>query len=117
MNSRGQSLVVFILILPVLFILISFTYKLSEATVYKIKCENEIKDVIKYGLNHIEEENLNEKLKTLLDLNIDGDKEIIIENGVITVSVKNKSNLTFTGHKENDKIIIESKWIYEEYKG
>lgn len=108
MNSKGQSLVVFVLILPLIFILVSFVISISTDNYDRMKCESDIKSAIRYGLRHIEEENVKAKIITLLDSNIDSDKEVVIDGSVITVSV-NKYNLTFTGHVENDKMIIESK--------
>ena len=110
MNRKGQSLVVFVLTLPLIFILVSFVIATSTDAYTKIKCENDIKSAIRYGLRHIKEDNIESKMITLLDSNIDGDKEVKIEGEVITINLKkNQLNLTFTGHIENGKMIIESK--------
>lgn len=111
MNNKGQSLVAFVLMVPIIFILVSFMFKIGNLSYLKNSYENEIKSVIKYGLNHLDDDNLENKLRVLLDSNIDGEKNIKIDNNVIIVNFKKKDlkiDLTFTGKKENDKITIES---------
>ncbi len=120
LNNSGQSLVAFIILLPVIFVLITGIWEISNISYQNNKIEEEIKYVLRYGLKHLEEENIEEKLKTLLDKNIEGTKEINIEPDKIIIKTsynyKNiyskyikpiKISKTYIGKKENDKIIIE----------
>lgn len=120
MNNKGQSLVAFILLLPPIFILITGIWEIGNITYINNKIESETISSLKYGLKHIEEENIQDKIKILLDKNIEGTKEIIIEPNEIIIKVNYKHNnlyskyikpieisKTFIGTKENDKIIIE----------
>lgn len=118
MNNKGQSLVVFILFLPIIFLMMAIIYDLGSLEITKQKTENEIKSAINYGLNNLEEENLKQNLETLLDKNIDGLKTITIDSASIKINVKYtkesifpniikkdyKINITYTGYN-NDKTI------------
>ncbi|MBR3229225.1 MAG: pilus assembly protein [Bacilli bacterium] len=120
MNNKGQSLIAFIILLPVIFILITGLWEIGNISYISGKTDKEIKSALKYGLKHIEEENIVEKIKTLLDKNIEAAKEITIgENEIIiktTYKYKNiyskyikpiEINKKYIGKKENNKIIIE----------
>lgn len=88
LNNKGQSLVVFVALLPVLILIIAFIFELGNASSIKNKYENIITNAVSYGLNHQEDENLENKLKRLLDANLDGDKEVTINENNITIHVK-----------------------------
>lgn len=103
-NNKGQSLVIFVLFLPIVVILLNALFDLGNDLVDNVKTEYEIKDTIKYGLNHIDEEDIENKLKVLLKENIKEDTNINIKNKVIKISIKDK---VYTGYKENNKIVIE----------
>ena len=120
MNNKGQSLIAFILILPVIFVFITGLWEIANISYINSKIDEEIKSTLKYGLKHIEEDNIKEKIQTLLDKNIEGQKEITIEENKILIKINYKyesfySKLlkikeideTYIGKKENDKIIIE----------
>ena len=120
MNNKGQSLIAFILLLPVIFVLTTGIWELGNIAYINSKTEEEITSIIKYGLKHIEEENIEEKINTLLDKNIEATKQVTIEENKIIIKIKyNYQNLyskyikpieiekTYIGKKENDKIIIE----------
>ena len=111
MDSKGQSLVIFILILPILLLLFVLIWEIGNLSIKVNKYENEIKDVVEYGLNHLDSENLKE--------NIEGNINVSINNKVIKINVKQKYdalfnlnhkfdiNITYHGYIENEKIIIQ----------
>ena len=120
MNNKGQSLIAFILILPVIFVFTTGLWEIGNISYINNKIKQETISIIKYGLKHIEEENINEKIHTLLDKNIEGNKEVKIETNEIIITINYKyQNLyskyikpieikkTYIGKKENDKITIE----------
>lgn len=113
MNNKGQALVMFVLILPVLVLLITFLCDMGNFIAEKNKYTNEIKDTIRYSLK----KDLNEEeIKTLLDKNINGEKKIVKENETLKINVQStvdgifiknyEINMTFIGYKENEKIIV-----------
>ena len=107
LNSKGQSLVVFVVLLPVLLLFMAFIFELGNT--------------IEYGLKHQEDENLESKLNRLLDENLEGNKEINITessieihithnpNGIYSELFKQKFeiNLTYIGQFDTGKIIKE----------
>ena len=119
MDSKGQSLVIFILILPILLLLFALIWEIGNLSITLNKYENEIKDTIEYGLNHLDNENLENILTNLLKENIEGDISVSIDNKVIKINVKQKYdalfnfnhkfdiNITYHGYIENEKMIIQ----------
>lgn len=121
MDSKGQTLVIFVLILPILLLLFALIWEVGNLGLTINKYETEIKDTIEYGLNHLDDENLEDILTNLLKANLDGDISVEINNQVIKVNVKQKYDalfnnllnnrfdidLTYNGYIENEKLIIQ----------
>lgn len=121
LNSKGQSLVVFVVLLPILLLFMAFIFELGNITYLKNKYENEIKSTIEYGLKHQEDENLKSKLNRLLDENLEGNKEISITENSIEIHITHNPNgiyselfkkqfeisLTYIGQFDTGKIIKE----------
>lgn len=93
MNKKGQTLVVFVLFLPVLVIVITMIINKSNMYYDKRNMENIAKEAINYGLSNIEDENIEDKIKIFISKNIDCEKEVKIEDGEIRVTLK-KENKT-----------------------
>lgn len=87
MNNKGQTLVVFVLFLPVLVIVITMIINKSNMYYDKRNMENIAKEAINYGLSNIEDENIEDKIKIFISKNIDCEKEVKIENGEIRVTL------------------------------
>lgn len=116
MDNKGQTLIAFILLLPVVLLLMAIVIDVGNFLVIKNEYENEIKDTIRYSLKRNLDE---EKIRNLLDNNIEGQKEVIIKNNVLKVKVNDKINSIFSiikfdynidasyiGYKNGEKIII-----------
>lgn len=87
LNNKGQSLVIFVALLPILLLIIAFIFELGNLSTIKNKYENEIKSTIEYGLNNQNDENLQNKLLRLLNENIEGNKEVQVDKDEIKVHV------------------------------
>lgn len=87
MNKKGQTLVVFVLFLPVLVIVITMIINKSNMYYDKRNMENIAKEAINYGLSNIEDENIEDKIKIFISKNIDCEKEVKIEDGEIRVTL------------------------------
>lgn len=121
MDSKGQTLVIFVLILPILLLLFALIWEVGNLGITINKYETEIKDTIEYGLNHLDDENLENILTNLLKANLEGDINVEINNQVIKVNVKQKYDalfnnllnnrfdidLNYNGYIENNKFIIQ----------
>ena len=87
MNKKGQTLVVFVLFLPVLVIVIKMIINKSNMYYDKRNMENIAKEAINYGLSNIEDENIEDKIKIFISKNIECEKEVKIEDGEIRVTL------------------------------
>ena len=119
MNNKGQTLIIFVLILPILLLLIALIWEIGNLQITKSQYEIAIKDTIEYGLNHQDQKNLNITLENLLKASTEGNIKIEIKNYIkITVTKpyeglynnlfnhKFDIKLTYIGYKENNQIII-----------
>lgn len=117
MNNKGQSLVIFILILPILLLLFVLIWEIGNLGFTINRYETEIKDTITYGLNNLENPNLKKELIKLLESNVEGDIYVEINDNKIKIRIKKKYDalfnfnnkfdidITYQGYKENNKII------------
>lgn len=123
MNSRGQSLISFVLIIPIILMILFMVYDIGNMILLREKLDNINYVVIDYGLDNIDDLDLNAKLNELIKKNKD-DIEVVnisISEGKIRITLEdrldNKFSLiskfkTFTikssyiGYKENDKKVI-----------
>ena len=121
MNNRGQSLVTFVLIIPILFLIFLMVYNIGNMILLK----NELNDinhiVIDYGLNNIEEEDIIIKMEELvkknknnidnISINIEDNKiYVILEDSIDTnMSINGlfRVKSSYVGYLDNDKKIIE----------
>lgn len=118
-NSKGQTLVIFVLILPILLLLLALIWEIGNLSLTTNKYETTIKNAIEYGLNNQEKENLEVILTNLIKANVKGDVQIEIKN-YIKINVKQKYDtlynnlfnhkfdidITYIGYKKNNQIII-----------
>ena len=116
MDNKGQTLIIFVLILPILLLLFTLIWEIGNLSFTINKYEAEIKDTINYGLKN--KENIDENtLINLLKENIDGNITVKIDDKIkIDVKEKYKAlfkfnnhfyiDITYIGYIENEKIII-----------
>lgn len=130
MNNKGQTLVMFILILPLLLIILCLTVDVGFLSLEKKKIEDTVKSAIKYELNSTETNTevvknrlINTITKSINDIKI---KNVEITNDkIITVSISKEYkgifskilknsifdiDLTFKGFKNGTDIIIKKEW-------
>lgn len=119
MGNKGQSLVVFVLLLPIIFILFTIIWEFGNLSFQVSYYKNEVKSTIRYGFDHLNDDNLEEKLNTLITKNINGESKIEKKNNFIRINVKTKYeniyskllhisdiDITYIGYKENNKLVI-----------
>lgn len=118
MNNKGQTLVVFVLILPVLLFIFTLVIDIGFVSISKRNINNNLYDASKYYLNNIEDIEVESKTKKLLNKNIKDIDEIIIEDKGSYISINLKKDIkgiySFVSNIEIDltyKVIKESKEI------
>ena len=119
MNNKGQTLVLFVLILPIIIFIMLLVIDVSNMFITKQELNNINKIVLNYGLDIIEEENIDRKLEELINKNISVNEHTVkIENGTIEINLKKniqgivtkkkiyEVKSTYKGYIEEDKKVI-----------
>ena len=121
LNNKGQALVAFIILLPIILFILSMVIDLGLMGLEKRKINNTVRDSIEYGLKH---NSSKEQIRGMIDKNIKYENITIDMNDDINISLYYRYNTIFGfikkkdlrikyhGYKENNKIKIE-----EEYNG
>ncbi len=120
MNNKGQTLVLFVLLLPFVMLLIVYLTELANVSITKKKADSDIKTAIEYALSNISDTDIKSKTQKLVDNNVNGRNAITIKDSVVsiqtTIKIKNifpkmfdmkEINIKHTGYIENNKKIIE----------
>ncbi len=99
MNNKGQTLVLFLFIIPIIFLIFMVIYQVGTAELDKKKLNDRVNTMVEYGINHWSEEDIKEKMiemfkkdfpKVALD-NI----EIKLETGKVTMTVTQDYEILF----------------------
>jgi len=127
LNNKGQSLVMFILILPILLLLFVIVIDIGNALINKQELDNINCLTIEYGLDHINENSIQTKLIDMINLNDLKLSEINVkvENNKIYITTKKNINgilakgfkivtieSKYQGYIKEGKKVIEKVWIY-----
>lgn len=99
LNNRGQSLVIFVIFVPVFIMMGTFVVDVSFAKYNERRLDNLNKQVINYGLKHIDEEPYDNMVDLIYQNDSDIDSyEININNETKEISVTlSKSTKGFFG--------------------
>ena len=122
LNNKGQSLVMFILIIPIFLGIMVLVIDIGNVIYYKQDIDNINKVVINYGLSHMDDEDVLSNMKELAKLN---NKDLSIEivfndmeyyvsssyyvNGIFSSIFKMKGFVVkskYKGYKDLDKNVI-----------
>ena len=111
-NNKGQSLVMFILILPVIILVLVLVVDVGNAIYIKNKLDNVNYLVMDYALDNKNSSNLSEEVITLVNKNMDGISFINIDNesDYIYISITKKISGIIS-----DKVIVSE--AISKYKG
>jgi len=122
MNNRGQSLVLFVLLIPLVLMILYAVYEIGRMTLLKHELDNINTIALDYGIDKINDENIDIEIKELIEKNkndIDEiDIKILDDKMYITLedSLSKKTSLfknvfivksSYVGYMDNDKKKIE----------
>ena len=98
MNKRGQVLVAFVLLLPIMFMLIGLVIDCGYLYIEKRNIDNNVKDALEYGLKHIDSNNIEDKMKKQLSLNIKEIEklDVSISDKIIEIELEKSKKSIFT---------------------
>lgn len=99
LNNKGQSLVLFVVVLPILMFILILVIDIGKIIVLKQELNNISEIVLDYGLDNLDKEELIPELKELAKMNkSDIDKiNISIEEEKIIIELTDKSDGIFSG--------------------
>ena len=109
MNHKGQVLVLFMLLLPLIFMALALIIDTGLLYMEKRHVDFVIKDVVEYGMKNID--SVTEKeLDDLIERNLDtiNKKEIVNNNGILNITVTLEKESMFAKIFGRDKYQIES---------
>lgn len=98
LNSKGQSLVLFVIILPVLLLILILVIDVGGVIVLKQELNNISKIVLDYGLDNLDKDKIEDELIDLIELNnseID-DINVYIKDNKIYVEMNEDSSGVFS---------------------
>lgn len=115
MNHKGQVLVVFVLLLPILLICASLIIDVGLSYLEKRNIERMTEETISYALDHLDQEEtaLKTNMTHLLNQNIKNiyDIRISIQNETITITIETRTNYIFTKNRGIIKTTYQGKIV------
>lgn len=110
MNNKGQTLVIFIILLPIFLFLLVLVVDYGLLSIEKRKVDNNTKDALEYYLSNIDDVDIKNKAINLLKENVDN-VEVNIIDDVDFVEIIVKDN-----YKSIYNVLTDTKFIIK-YKG
>lgn len=119
MNNKGQSLVTFVLLIPIIFLILFMVYDIGSMVLLKIELNNINYLVTDYGVDKLDNTDINDKLRDIInknkndidniEINISDNKlnivlEDTLDNRISLIrKFKIKIRSSYTGYIEDDK--------------
>ena len=96
-NNKGQTLVIFVVFLPIILIMMATIVDVGLMYYNKNKLDNINMFITEYGVNNIENENLVSELEELINKNVVNlsNKNIKINNNKIEIKLEKETESTF----------------------
>lgn len=113
LNNKGQSLVLFIVLLPVLLLFMALVVDLGAAYNLKNDIDNSLELVIEYGLDNYSEDGFDrESINKMLKYNIPGSKnDLVIENDKLIITSNDSVGGVFARVLNINIFKVESKYM------
>lgn len=113
MNNKGQSLISFVLIVPIILLILFMVYDIGNMVLLKEQLDNINYLVIDYGLDKLDDIDLNNKLTEMINKNKDDiDKiEININDGEIKILLEDKIENKLSLINKFDVLDIKSNYV------
>ena len=93
LNNKGQSLVLFIMIIPILLLIMVFVYDMGMLLYEKDRLSNTVNMAIDYTLDN--KEVSNEEIEELIDRNTDREVEIKIDRNDDSIKIEAQEEAKF----------------------
>ena len=96
MNNKGQTLVLFIILLPVILIMLVLVVSLAASSIQKRKIDMVIKNTIEDNMGNLNDIDINKQIDDMLENNLGefDERNIVIKSDYLEITVRTKiSNL------------------------
>lgn len=92
LNNRGQTLVLFVMLLPIMLLVMVLVFDIGKSIVEKQKLDNISFMIVSYGIEHSKDDNIEGTLKELVTLNCKDatDVEVLVKDDYVSVSLSGK---------------------------
>ena len=113
LNNKGQSLVLFVIIIPILIFILILVIDIGKAINLKQELNNINKIVLDYGLDNLDQDNLEEELTELVKLNNNEiDKiDIRFDDDKIYLNIGCDMDLMFTSIADVSLLEVTSSYV------
>ena len=110
-KNSGQVLILFILILPLIFMLLGLTIDVGFSYLEKRKVDNVVNEAINYAFNN-EDNKILENAKKYINKNIDeiDNLNVVLEDDAIKVELTKKQKSLFNDIFNKNNNLISSNW-------
>lgn len=116
LNNRGQSLVMFVLVIPILLMILILVLDIGRMYLERRELDNINYIALDYAIERINEENINDKIVEIIKKN---DQEIIIiENSIVNNKIYLRTEKEYDGYFLGfiSKKLITIKSVYVGYQ-
>ena len=112
MNNKGQSLILFVLLIPIIFLILLMVYDIGSMVLLK----NELNDInymaMDYGVSHMEDENIDTILNDLIIKNKrDASVKIEIIDDKLYIDISDNINNKLSLFNKLDTFSIKSSYV------
>lgn len=92
LNNKGQTLVLFVMLLPIMLLVMVLVFDIGKSIVQKQKLDNISFMIVSYGIEHSKDDNIEGTLKELVTLNYKDatDVEVLVKDDYVSVSLSGK---------------------------
>ena len=114
MNNRGQSLILFVLLIPVVFLILLMVYDIGSMVLLKNELNNINYMVMDYGVSHIEDENIDTTLTDLIIKNKrDASVKIEIIDSKLYIDISDNIDNKLSLFNKISAFSIKSSYVYK----
>lgn len=104
MNNKGQTLILFLFLLPVIFLVFMAIYQVGTVELEKRRIDETTKEIVQYGIEHWSEEEIEEKMIEMVEKRNSKitrkDIEIKIETGSVKMTIAKEYSILFLGKQK-----------------
>ena len=113
LNNRGQSLILFVIVLPIILLIAILVIDVGRVIVRKQELSNISNLVLDYGLDNLEQDDISNELQELVKLNDSEIDEIniFIDDNKIKLELKDSVNGLFSNIEDISVFNVKSSYV------